>query len=715
MTDQLFGYVERIVFQNSESGFTVARLKLPRRKELATIVGALLGLQEGENLRCKGEWKNSPSHGLQFSVEEYQVEAPTDLVGLQKYLESGMVKGIGPIYAERIVKKFGLQTLDIIDQNPRALLQVPGIGKKRLQKIKAYWTEQKEIRSVMIFLQSYGVSPAYVQKIFKVYGNQTIERVKENPFYLAQHIPGIGFKKADTIAKKMGFPNNATTRVDSGIEYVLSELSSEGHVCYPLEPFVEIAQKMLEVDEALVRSRIDQLILQENLVIEEEMLYAKGLYLSEQGISQEIHRLKTCPCHLRRVDTERATTWVEEKLHISLADNQKEAVKTSLREKLHIITGGPGTGKSTITKAILRITSMLTKRIILAAPTGRAAKRMSEITGREASTIHSLLQFDFKQNCFRRNQLNPLEADLIIIDEASMIDTSLMYYLLRALPNEARVIFVGDINQLPSVGPGNVLKEMIESKTLPVTMLTEIFRQAAGSKIITNAHKILHGEFPDIEIEKNSDFFFLSAESPEQALTQILDLATNRLPSRYHLDPFEQIQVLAPMKRGVIGIENLNLLLQQRLNPQKDFLYYGGQRLAVGDKVMQIRNNYNKEIFNGDIGRILSIDREDQEIIVSIDGREIPYSFSELEELVLAYATSIHKYQGSETPCVIIPVHTCHFVMLQRNLIYTGITRGKRLCFLVGSAKALNIAITNNEVKNRYTGLQKRLQNTFLD
>ena len=708
--DQIFGQIERIVFHNQENGFTVARLKQPRRQELTTIVGNLPGVQEGENIRCIGTWKNNPSYGLQLDIQEYHIEAPNDVDGIKKYLESGMVKGIGPIYAERIVKKFGADTLEIIDKDPEKLLRVAGIGKKRLDTIKTLWNEQKSVREVMIFLQKYGVSSTYAHKIFKNYGKETIERVKENPYLLAQNIVGIGFKKADTIAKKMGYPNEATTRIDSGIEYVLSELSAAGHVCYPLESFLNVAQQTLQVDETLIQERIDHLIKEEILYIENDHLFSKNLYLCEKGIADEVYRLANHPCRLRSVDVDKAVKWAQEQLRIELAENQKEAIRKSIEEKLHIITGGPGTGKSTITKAILRITQMLTSRIILAAPTGRAAKRMAEITGRDASTIHSLLQYDFKRGSFQRNRENPIDGDLFIIDEASMIDTQLMYHLLKAIPSSARVVFVGDIHQLPSVGPGNVLKDMIESDSITVTMLKEIFRQAAGSKIITNAHKILNGEFPDIENDYNSDFFFIHTPEPEEALDQILQLIGERLPKQYGFNPFEDIQVLAPMKRGVIGIENLNHVLQKNLNPQKNYLSYGGSRFALGDKVMQIRNNYNKEVFNGDIGRIKTIDREEHELIISFDGKEVVYAFRDLDEIVLAYATSIHKYQGSECPCVIIPVHTTHFIMLHRNLLYTGVTRGKKVCVLVGTPKALHIAISNDDVKNRYTGLKQRLE-----
>ncbi len=707
--EQIFGIIERITFHNPENGFTVAKLKQPRKALLTTLVGAFPALQPGENVRCIGVWKNNPAHGAQFEVHTWQIEAPTDLFGIQKYLESGMVKGIGPIYAERIVKRFGLKTLEVIDKTPEALLDIPGLGEKRVEKIKTCWNSQQAIRKVMIFLQKYGVSPTYAQKIYRIYGEEAIERVQENPFSLAANIPGIGFKMADAIAENMGIAKESSQRIDAGIDYVLQELAGDGHVCYPLAAFVKVAQEMLGVDAPLLHTRIEALKQREQIFSEKDLLWSKRLYLCELGIARELKRLAQASCRLRSIDTDKAIEWVEQQLQLQLATQQKQAVKCSLHEKCHIITGGPGTGKSTITKAILAITSMLTRRIILAAPTGRAAKRMTEITKKEASTIHSLLQYDFAAGGFRRNRENPLECDLIIIDEASMIDTPLMYHLLKAIPSETRVILVGDIHQLPSVGPGNVLKDLIESEQIPVTCLTEIFRQAAGSKIITNAHKINQGDFPDLRTDEKSDFFFVRAEEPEEVLQQIQALVSKRLPRKYGFDPVEDIQVLAPMKRGVIGIENLNLVLQQLLNPSQDLLFQGGSRFATGDKVMQIRNNYNKEVFNGDIGRIQKIDREEEIVTVVFDAKEVNYFFYELDEIVLAYATSVHKYQGSECPCVVAPVHPSHFMMLRRNLLYTLLTRGKKCVVFVGTPKAIGMAVSSDDVKKRHTFLREQV------
>lgn len=711
--DQIFGIIERITFHNSENGFTVAKLKQPRKNVLTTLVGTFPMLQPGESVRCIGSWKNNPSHGVQFEVESWQIEAPADKEGIQKYLESGMVQGIGAVYAKRIVDHFGIKTLEIIDQNPEALLEIPGIGEKRVEKIKTCWSAQKAIRGVMIFLQKYGISPTYAQKIYRIYGDSAVERVQENPFFLAKHIPGIGFKMADAVATKMGFTQDAPLRVDAGIDFVLQELAGEGHVCFPTDDFIEKAQKILGIEADLLKTRMNVLQNEDHIFISEGFVFSKGLYLCETGIVNELKRLLKHPSRLRTVDKDRALNWVEGQLRIDLAPTQKEAVRQSIQEKFHIITGGPGTGKSTITKAILTITSKLTRRIILAAPTGRAAKRMTEITKKEASTIHSLLQYDFANRGFKRNRENPLECDLIIIDEASMIDTSLMYHLLKAIPSECRVLLVGDIHQLPSVGPGNVLKDLIESEKIPVTILTEIFRQAAGSKIITNAHKILQGQLPDLRGNENSDFFFIRANEPAEVRDQILSLVSKRLPNKFGFDPIEQIQVLAPMKKGVIGTESLNLDLQNVLNPQTNAIFHGGNRFSQGDKVMQIRNNYTKEVYNGDIGKIAQIDHEKQELTVFFEENEVSYFFYELDELVLAYATSVHKYQGSECPCVVIPLHTSHFMMLHRNLLYTAVTRGKKLVVIVGLPKAIGISVSNDVVKKRFTSLSSKIKNNL--
>lgn len=715
--EQVFGTIERITFQNQENGYTVAHLQVRGQKNLVCVVGTLPTIMPGVTVRCLGSWKQHLVHGKQFEVSEYSIEAPADIQGIKKYLGSGLIKGIGPVYAGKIVEKFGIDTLNIIDQNPDKLLEIEGLGPKKLKLITTCWTEQKTIRDVMLFLQKYGVSPSYAQKIFKMYGHESIKRVQENPYQLATDVFGIGFKMSDTIAGKMGIEKFSPVRIDAGIEFALSEFASEGHVCFPVQEFVKEAAVLLDVPEESIHKQL--LALEGAFRVElfdlicsgekAKYVWLKNLFVAESGIAKEFKRLKDATCSIRNVDTLKALEWVQQQLKIELATNQQEAVAQAMKEKLQIITGGPGTGKSTITNAILCVTAKLTQRILLAAPTGRAAKRMSEITGKKASTIHSLLEVDMKNGGFKRNRKNPLECDLLIVDEASMIDTQLMYSLLKAVPDHARLIFVGDINQLPSVGPGNVLKDIIASRAVPVTTLNVIFRQASGSKIITNAHRINQGLYPDIWNTTDSDFFFVEANETEDVLREILSMAGQRLPKKYDFHPLRDIQVLAPMKKGPIGTENLNVALQELLNKEKNPLMRMGQKYLVGDKVMQIRNNYDKSVYNGDIGKIASIDTDGQELSVDFDGQEVFYEFSELDELVLAYAVSVHKYQGSECPCIVMPIHTSHFKLLHRNLLYTGVTRGKKLVVLVGTKKALAMAVGNDEVKKRHTGLKQAL------
>ncbi|MDF2550495.1 MAG: recD [Chlamydiales bacterium] len=720
--DQIFGYIERITFQNIDNGYTVAQLKQPKTDDLTCIVGIMPALKAGETIRCEGTWRHHLVFGMQFEVAQCSRQEPSDLVGIEKYLASGLVRGIGPAYAKKIVAVFGLSTLQIIDHSPDELLSVDGIGKKRVDLIKTCWEEQKAIRDLMIFLQSYEVSPSLAQKIFRVYGKEARHKIEENPFDLAREIRGIGFKTADQIAMKLGMSQDNPQRIASGIEYVLSKLSEDGHTCYPLTDFLKEAQEILLVDTALIeqqiqglkeekRIQVGPLTLEGNLV---DFIWIAPLFYSEMGIAREIRRLKSAPSNLRAIDPEKALSWVQSKLAIELAPKQVEAVTAALSQKVLIITGGPGTGKSTITKAILAILEKLTSKMILAAPTGRAAKRMSEITNKKASTLHSLLSWNFKAGGFKRNRENPLDGDLLIIDEASMIDTVLMYSLLKAIPDHCRVIFVGDINQLPSVGPGNVLKDLIDSEKVPVSILHEIFRQAKGSEIITNAHRINQGQFPNISNEAGSDFFFIQQEDPQYVLKEVISLVSQRLPRKFRFNPIQDIQVLAPMKKGIIGTANFNIELQKALNPSKEPpLHIRGVKYLVGDKVMQICNNYEKEVYNGDIGKIQAIDFNEEEAVIDFDDQPVLYKFSELDEIAPAYAVSVHKYQGSECPCVVMPIHMSHFKLLHRNLIYTGVTRGKKLVVLVGSKRALMMAIKNDEVIRRYTGLKSALSSVM--
>lgn len=709
MNEQVAGYIEAIVFSQPENGFTVARLKEPKKKDLTVIVGYIPSVQPGETVLCEGVWKIHPTHGRQFEVSNYTVEMPNDVVGIQKYLESGLVKGIGPVFAKKIVDCFGINTLSVIDETPRKLLDIPGLGKKKLESLVACWKAQKAIREVMIFLRAHGASPAYAQRIFKTYGDASVEKVRENPYQLAKDIFGIGFKIADGIALKLGFAVHSAKRIAAGIEFVLWELSNEGHTCYPLTEFLPVAKAMLEVEVTLIETEVAALIQKGFLIKQGEMIWLKPFYSYEVGIARDLDRLRTNPQAIRAIDAVKATNWVEEKLQIEFAVQQKEAIIRALTDKVHIITGGPGTGKSTITNAILRVAERLTDKILLAAPTGRAAKRMTQITHRKAFTIHALLEVDFAVGSFKRGREKPLDCDLIVIDEASMIDTSLLFYLLRAIPDRARVLFVGDIDQLPSVGPGTVLRDVILSKTVPVTQLTEIFRQAKGSAIIINAHKINKGEFPFLDTAPNSDFHFIESESPEAIQQIILQLVGHEITEKWGFDRIEDIQVLSPMKKGVIGSELMNDALQTLLNPSPTPLFRAGRKFHLHDKVMQIRNNYDKGISNGDIGRIEEIDVKEQMMAISFDGKRVEFPFSDLDEIVLAYATSVHKYQGSECPCIVIPIHTSHFKLLHRNLLYTAVTRGKKQVYLIGTKKAVAIAIHNDQVQKRYTGLEEAL------
>ncbi|MCH9632274.1 MAG: ATP-dependent RecD-like DNA helicase [Chlamydiae bacterium] len=712
--EQLVGYVERITFQNPENSFTVAKLKTAKVSKPIAIIGTLTDIQPGESLECQGSWKSDPKHGQQFIVESFRKKAPSTLLGIQKYLSSGLIKGIGPKFAEKIIEKFGLQTLEIISESPRKLLTVEGLGKKKLNQIVSCMEAHKTIQEVMVFLQSHHITPAYAQKIYKRYGHECINIIQQNPYRLAQDIMGIGFKIADKIAESLDIEKNSPARIAAGVEYLLGELASQGHVCYPKIELIEHSCELLEVEAEKVESVITNLNSEKRLMVDfindKVFVWLKPLHIAELGIVGEVYRLRDHPCFFREVNAKAALDWVQNLIKIKFAKAQKEAITAALTEKMLVITGGPGTGKSTITKAILRILEKLSSRIILAAPTGKAAKRMTEITYRQASTIHGLLEFDFKTRKFRRNHDNPLLADLIIIDEASMIDTYLMFQLLKAIPDSCRVIFIGDIDQLPSVGPGNTLRDLIDSEVITTQMLKFIFRQQKGSKIISSAHSINDGFFPKLTSEPDDDFFFLEATEPQEVLETLVNVVSKRLPLKYNFDPKIDIQVLAPMRKGLIGTESLNFKLQEVLNPNKDYLSWYGKRYAVGDKVMQLKNNYQKEVSNGDVGIISSVSKESQQLQVNFDGKEVVYEFSECDEINLAYAVSVHKYQGSESPCIVMPIHTHHFKLLCRNLLYTGVTRGKKLVILIGTKKALAIAINNNEIEKRYTALKYLLQ-----
>ncbi|HVP76849.1 MAG TPA: ATP-dependent RecD-like DNA helicase [Thermodesulfobacteriota bacterium] len=715
----IHGLLERITYHNEENDFVVAKLREKDRKELTTIVGNLSGINPGESLKLTGQWVRNKKFGEQFQVETFEVTIPATLVGIQKYLASGLIRGIGPIMSERIVQKFGLDTLEVIEKKPERLSEVEGIGSKRVSMIKEAWVAQREIKEIMIFLQGHGVSASYSAKIYKQYGNQSMEIVRENPYRLARDLYGTGFITADKIAQHLGIDRNSLVRAKAGLIYVLNQLTEEGHVYYPENQLIHKAREILHVDEEIISQAVRELSKEKEVFLENldpegnlKAAYPAPLYTAEMGVAQRLMNLKESPSNIRPIHPEKAIEWVQQKLNIELAQGQEKAVLQAAASKVLIITGGPGTGKTTIITAVLRIFQQLRLRILLAAPTGRAAKRMNEATGWEAKTIHRLLEYSPHKGGFKKDQDNPLDADVVIIDEASMIDTLLMHHLLKAIPPHAHLILVGDVDQLPSVGPGNVLKDIIKSGRFTVVMLSEIFRQAQESMIVVNAHKINEGQLPILrEIDKGqeADFQFIQEENPEKILEMILDLCSERIPAEFGYPPLREIQVLTPMHKGTIGVTNLNIELQKRLNPGMSGISRGTWNFRLGDKVMQIVNNYDKDVFNGDIGWISKIDAEEREIIIDFDGRAVPYDYSDLDEIVLAYAVSVHKSQGSEYPVVILPVVTQHYLLLQRNLIYTGITRAKKRVVLIGTKKALAMAIRNNKPQRRYTFLSERL------
>jgi exodeoxyribonuclease V alpha subunit len=723
MEIELSGQIEKITYTNEENGYTIARVKIPGQRDMVTVVGYLMSPTPGEILNMRGEWVNHPKFGEQFKVAEYKTAIPATVFGIQKYLGSGLIKGLGPVIACRIVDQFGEKTLDVIENDIEKLAMVEGIGKKRIAMIQNAWEEQKEIRDVMLFLQSHGVGSGYATKIFKQYGNRSVAVVTENPYRLAMDIFGIGFVIADSIAEKLGFPKDSPLRVEAGILYVLHQLSDEGHVFYPYEYLIKKSREALAVERDAIVNALGGLAINKKIVLEDlnesidefkennKGVYLTKFHLCETGTATRLKTLSAAPKSIRSVNAENALEWVQEQLDIRLAENQASAIRCALENKIMVITGGPGTGKTTIINAILKIFSKLKVKTLLAAPTGRAANRMSEATGHEAKTIHRLLEYSFAKGGFQKNEEKPLACDLLILDEVSMIDTVLMHHLTKAIPTFATVILVGDVNQLPSVGAGNVLNDIIASGIIPVVELKEIFRQARESRIIVNAHKINNGILPAFEDDvPDNDFYFIQQEDPEKVLEIILELTRERIPKRFGFDPVDDIQVLTPMHKGVVGAGNLNTELQKSLNPSQEEITRGNSNFRMNDKVMQIRNNYDKEVFNGDIGRIAGMRPDENEITVLFDGRSVDYEFYELDELVLAYAVSVHKSQGSEYPAVVIPVLPQHYILLQRNLIYTAVTRGRNLVVMVGTRKALAMAVHNDKTHKRFSYLRYRLR-----
>ncbi len=710
----LEGTVERVVYSSLETGYAVVRFKEKEGLRMLTAVGNLGAVGPGETVRLKGRWTSDKRYGLQFKAESYLPILPGTLEGIERYLGSGMIKGIGPVFARRLVEKFGAETLRIIEEDPEKIKDVEGIGPVRGQQIINAWGDQKRIRDVMIFLQSYGVSPTYAMKIYKQYQDKAVSVVKENPYRLATDIHGIGFRKADQIAQNLGIDPNSEVRAEAGILYVLNQLVEEGHCFYPREPLIEKAQEILSIEIDILDQALTKLARSKRIVIVEgsdRPVYLKPLYSAETEVARRLMDLVSRPASSLGISQNDALRQTEEMGAIRFATGQREALAKSLARRVLVITGGPGTGKTTIVRSIVEIHERVGTKVLLGAPTGRAAKRLSEATGHEAKTIHRLLEYSPRHGRFQRNESRPLNAGLVIIDEASMIDISLMHHLVLALPPVGSLILVGDVDQLPSVGPGSVLRDVIESGRIEVVRLTEIFRQAQTSLIVVNAHRVNQGEFPYFKKSGQTDFYFLDREEPEKALETIKYLCSQRIPRGFGFHPVDDIQVLSPMHRGLIGVSNLNRELQALLNPRGDALHRGESIFRVGDKVMQIRNNYDRDVYNGDIGKITSINRPNTELTVTFEDRPVVYSFVDMDEIVLAYATSVHKSQGSEYPAVVLPVSTQHFVMLQRNLLYTGITRAKRLVILVGTKKALSIAIKNDQIQKRYCLLMERLRN----
>ncbi|WP_211109370.1 SF1B family DNA helicase RecD2 [Azospirillum tabaci] len=709
--EPLSGLVERVTFHSPETGFCVLRLKVRGQRDLVTLVGHAATIGAGEFVQASGAWVNDRNHGLQFKADFLRATPPTTVEGIEKYLGSGLIRGIGPVYAKKMVKAFGEAVFDVIEQEPDRLRQVTGIGPKRAQRIIAGWADQKVIREIMIFLHSHGVGTSRAVRIFKTYGPEAIQLITENPYRLARDIRGIGFKTADAVAARLGIEKTAMIRARAGIGYALAEATDQGHCGVPVAELIPLAVKLLEIDASILETAAD-LERQDGAVVADSLggepcLFLAALHRAERAIAERLRRLAGGPVPWPEIDAEKAIPWVEAKAGITLAEGQREALRHAATSKLLVITGGPGVGKTTLVNSILTMLKAKGVSIALAAPTGRAAKRLSESTGLEARTIHRLLETDPQAGGFKRDETNPLDCDLLVVDETSMVDVPLMNALLRAVPGRAALLLVGDVDQLPSVGPGQVLGDVIASGAVPVVRLTEIFRQAATSRIIVNAHRINAGQMPETpKAGEDSDFYFVEAATPEAGVAKLIEMVRDRIPRRFGADPVRDVQILCPMNRGGLGARSLNIELQKVLNPPGESrVERFGWTFGPGDKVMQVENNYDKEVYNGDLGIVSAVDPEEGTLTATFDGRPVAYDFGELDEIVLAYATTIHKSQGSEYPVVIIPVVTQHYTMLHRNLIYTGVTRGKRLVIMLGQRRALAMAVRGTQGRRRWTKL----------
>ena len=723
MTEKLEGQIERITFFNPDTGYTVARVRVSGRRDLVTVVGDLMSPPPGETLAMTGEWIQHPRFGRQFQAREFTRFVPASSAGIRKYLGSAFIKGVGPVMAERLVEHFGDQTLEIIEHQSERLLEVEGLGPKRLDMIRRAWAEQREASRVMVYLQDHGISPSFAVRIYRKYKDEALKIVRENPYLLAEDIAGIGFFTADQIGQSVGLDRQSIMRAQAGLQHALRKAADDGHMYLPYEELIARGRELLEADRDTVARGAAALAEEGKIVLEDlktdpddfaannKAVYLTGYHVSEVQIARRLMALAAAPRRLPPADPERLEAWVKRDLSIELAPQQAEAVRRAASEKLLVVTGGPGTGKTTIIRAVLAVHQRMKAEVLLAAPTGRAAKRMSEASGHEAKTVHRLLEYNPMAGGFGRNPQRPLDCDLLVVDEASMLDTYLTHHLLKAVPPKAALILVGDVNQLPSVGAGQVLGDVIASGAASLVRLTQIFRQAEASSIVVAAHRINRGLMPESRPDRDlDDFYFIERREPAEALATILELVGRRIPERFGLDPVEDVQVLSPMHRGLAGASNLNFELQKALNPAAEHIDRAGQRFGRGDKVMQIRNNYDKEVFNGDIGRIARLDRVREEVIVEFDGRSVAYEYADLDELVPAYAVSVHKSQGSEYPAVVFPVLSQHHIMLQRNLIYTGVTRGRKLVVLVGDRRALARAVANNQTRHRYTRLADRLK-----